>query len=465
MSDYERVFTDEELVELGKCPPRRVEEAMDAGNYELARELCANPMMANYGSVQMPAYHHWNAQMINRSYLDHGFDVLEGCLRESITPWLRPIAETFRYGVTRENLAGLAQIWRNDSSNLLEVTEDLDKVVFKMSSRGWGGYLVEEGYYTKDAPTHRLELLKFPTYLTGGRTNFPIYATTLMMAEVLMIEWLGYPAFVVDLSEDYMGPFTFTVYKDPMLIPDEYFTRVGKIKNIQRLSGEPCISKVKLLSEEDLDQFPKIMSTRALEAIDAGDYDAARKWCELGKWDWWNMHHIGRDLSTGLLSYTYRKYGVEYLEVFDQKTYFGVDAFFYPDKPIREIVEEWCYIWHAHAGIFTVHEDEDKVMLRIHCGAGNKLISEGGYDYPKNFARIKEAVRLSFNREDFPIYCIHSANTNERQIKSHVMQTPFFEDCDGCLRNAGDCSKLCIYKSWDAVPARIYGQVNLEKPE
>jgi hypothetical protein len=49
--------------------------------------------------------------------------------------------------------------------------------------------------------------------------------------EILPIEWRGYPIKIAEYSEDPMAPCYFYFYKDPKLIPDYYFTRVGKKKN------------------------------------------------------------------------------------------------------------------------------------------------------------------------------------------------------------------------------------------
>jgi hypothetical protein len=58
----------------------------------------------------------------------------------------------------------------------------------------------------------------------------PSYCAHCALNEVTSIERLGYPAWVTEFDPDPHKPCGWTVYKDPKLIPEGYFTRLGKKK-------------------------------------------------------------------------------------------------------------------------------------------------------------------------------------------------------------------------------------------
>jgi hypothetical protein len=63
---------------------------------------------------------------------------------------------------------------------------------------------------------------------TWQRTNeVPTYCAHCALNEVTSIRRLGYPAWVTEFDPDPEKPCGRTVYKDPALIPERYFTRLG----------------------------------------------------------------------------------------------------------------------------------------------------------------------------------------------------------------------------------------------
>jgi hypothetical protein len=66
---------------------------------------------------------------------------------------------------------------------------------------------------------------------TWQRTNeVPTYCAHCALNEVTSIQRLGYPAWVTEFDPDPEKPCGWTVYKDPDLIPERYFTRLGHKK-------------------------------------------------------------------------------------------------------------------------------------------------------------------------------------------------------------------------------------------
>jgi hypothetical protein len=68
---------------------------------------------------------------------------------------------------------------------------------------------------------------------TWNRANeVPSYCAHCALNEVTSIERLGYPAWVTEFDPDPHKPCGWTVYKDPKLIPERYFTRLGAKKRV-----------------------------------------------------------------------------------------------------------------------------------------------------------------------------------------------------------------------------------------
>jgi hypothetical protein len=68
---------------------------------------------------------------------------------------------------------------------------------------------------------------------TWQRTNeVPTYCAHCALNEVTSIRRLGYPAWVTEFDPDPEKPCGWTVYKDPALIPERYFTRLGYKKSV-----------------------------------------------------------------------------------------------------------------------------------------------------------------------------------------------------------------------------------------
>ena len=60
-----------------------------------------------------------------------------------------------------------------------------------------------------------------------NRKNVPYYCIHCAINEILPIEWGGYPLWVTGYTEDASKPCYWHFYKEPRLIPAEYFQRLG----------------------------------------------------------------------------------------------------------------------------------------------------------------------------------------------------------------------------------------------
>jgi hypothetical protein len=299
----------------------------------------------------------------------------------------------------------------------------------------------------------------------GTDPRIPLFAAGILHAEALMTEWLGYPPFVTDFHSD-GTPDRVTIYKDPPAIPQHYFDRVGTVRDARRIKGAIGVAGGRLYSDHERWELSRQHVERAATALDAGDLMAARGYCQLSKAEWYPAHHIHRDWITGQLSHLYRKFGVD--AAYDCVLRAYNDPFMEPllqaveQIDLRTQVETLAAGFRQHAMHFRIEEDDDKfVFVTEPCGSGGRLLDEGAYQYPKNFARIGEKHKAGFFIEDFPVYCMHCPSANELAMKRGG---PYFLMVDGDLMTVpdGNCN-FYIFKNPDAVPDRFYRRAGLQR--
>ncbi len=73
-----------------------------------------------------------------------------------------------------------------------------------------------------------------------------------------------------------------------------------------------------------------------------------------------------------------------------------------------------CFGYGEHPAKFKMTEDEEKFTFHMHpCASGARLWLRGMYEPGRGGKLTEKAHGWSFNRKDFPYYCIHSAFLNE----------------------------------------------------
>ena len=223
-----RVFTDQELEEMGALTLDLLTKAIEAGDKEQAKVL-AQRMYDE--SLQMhDMYVDWAAGFMDWIYRNEGDDALEQAERKVFKdfmglgqlPDLRGIDFKLRALGTINSLRGHQQP--------LKIEEDDEKITITMMPCGSGERLFQKGRY---GPPCNLSLIEKAQPMTGGQTDYPVYCTHEPVLELLAIEQLGYPITVCFPPENVAreeGGCRFCVYKDFKDIPDECWTRVGKQK-------------------------------------------------------------------------------------------------------------------------------------------------------------------------------------------------------------------------------------------
>ena len=458
------LFGAEELVQLVRSSGRRALEAIDAGNPERVREICKGAK--NEHLIMQAGYLSWNTKTLTYVYKNLGLEALRQILTHGIKAWLRPMVDQFANGVTREAVSTLAQFVRTDCAGEVSVEEDEDRIVFRLD--GWSNQrLVERGEYDPKVSAYPLTVVHEADALTGCQPDVQILLTVMRTAERMMIEWLGYPAFVLDTHAD--GVDRLVVFKNPATIDAHFFERVGETRSADRLSVGRSVAGGKLFSDAERAALGKTWLERAVLTLEEGNPELAKGFCALGETEWDGGHHLGRDWIAGQLSYLIRNHPDILSEYFDEVYERGtLEGFFAHARQMDTVgsVQFIANVLRQHTMTFSLREDADKfVFASAPCGSGGRLLAERAYDAdsPKGFARVPKGNSATFQLDNFPVYCMHCSVSN-RAILEHG--GPYMNLVDPDIRD-GELKGRCtfnIYKSGEAVPDRLYDLAGLPRP-
>jgi hypothetical protein len=287
----------------------------------------------------------------------------------------------------------------------------------------------------------------------------------------LGIEWFGYPPFVIEADAE-AGSLTLTIHKNPLDVPQSLFDELGADRDEKRIAAAFALDGARLFDPDELDAMRSPAMTLAVAAIDAGGFDRARRYLSLSKTEWYPAHHFSRDWVTGLTSWIYRHHGVEHTWASVQEAYnlpsMGGLIGSLEGTTLREQVTMLGTMFHQHGMKYSIEVSDGRIDFRTApCGSGGRLIDEGAYDGPKNFAMVEGKRVESFGLDAMPVYCMHCPATNKLVLEKALSDGwPLFllvepDIVDGRLR--GHCS-FNIFTKLEAVPDAIWQRVGLTPP-
>jgi len=227
--DQARLFTEEELAEMGTPTVELLQAAIDAGDKARAKELTSRMHLETL--YQHDAYRDWITALLSFIGRRYGDEVLEEALRDSCGMWFRPVVGYLdgckKEGKLRQGIKMFARGLRQHLTPT-KIEEDEEKFVFTCDPCGSGGRLIADGGY--EPPTEFLKV-STPQPMTYGQENLPVYCTHGAILAMLSIEWTGSPVFFEDPSDDVgTTPCKFYIYKDPQATPAHLYAKVGKKK-------------------------------------------------------------------------------------------------------------------------------------------------------------------------------------------------------------------------------------------
>lgn len=220
--NQEKVFTPEELEEMGARTVDLIERAIDRGDNERAKKL--NKRNYNEALAIHDVYRDWITSLLTFIGKRYGDDVLYQALEESVGVWLKPVLDMYENTDIRRRVQLCAGTLRAHYQPI-EITEDAEKFVFRMKPCGSGGRSIAEGGY--DPPRNFLKVKK-PQPMTYGKKDWPVYCCHGHFMASLPVAWGRVPAFF-EIASDKPGEelCEFWLYKDPQAIPPEAYAKVG----------------------------------------------------------------------------------------------------------------------------------------------------------------------------------------------------------------------------------------------
>ena len=224
-----RIFTDEELINMGRRNVDVITEAIDAGELDRAKDLAQR--MHRECLAMHDGLISWITALL--SFVGHGQgdEAVYQALKESCNSWLGPLSDAFAHADPGHRAVMLAKMLRGHMMPI-RIEEDDEKFTFIMEPCGSGGRMVIEG---KFQPPHGFFNIERAQPMTCGQSCFPVYCAHGPVISVLGIESSGAPLFYEEPSDNVgQEPCKIYLYKNPAATPAQLYAKVGMKKRADK---------------------------------------------------------------------------------------------------------------------------------------------------------------------------------------------------------------------------------------
>jgi hypothetical protein len=226
----------------------------------------------------------------------------------------------------------------------------------------------------------------------------------------------------------------------------------------------------RILNNDEIAEMGKLSVDRVIEAIDAGDPEAAKKLARRMYNEFLSMHDLYRNWAAATLSFVGKHFGNQVLE---EAMDAGVKSWWLPNlekmpmgddaAALKARVKMFVAGLRAHLMPIHIEEDDEKIVLQMRpCGSGGRLVLEGKYEGPDALLTLEGKQLLTYGRENFPVYCAHEPIMELQDIKAHGAPFMVVEPAHELGKQHCNC---IIYKDRSKVPAKYYERLGLKKPE
>jgi hypothetical protein len=220
----------------------------------------------------------------------------------------------------------------------------------------------------------------------------------------------------------------------------------------------------KLFTEAELLEMGKETVDLVEAAIDAGDLQKAKKLNRRMYKEFYSMHEGFRDWIATLMSFVQKRMGDEALyevlsEVFKDFVFL---AQIYGAENMKRQGQMLAAGFRGHLCPLKVEEDDEKItVMMTPCGSGGRAVLNGLYNPPKSLAKITKPQRMSWGRNDVPVYCAHCALQDIIPMEATgypiwIIEPPAEFGKQPC--------RFIMYKDRDKIPAKYYERYGLKKP-
>tara|TARA_Y100001970_G_scaffold283401_2_gene398477 strand:+ start:97463 stop:98206 length:744 start_codon:yes stop_codon:yes gene_type:complete len=239
LSDFHgRLLRTDKSETLGTPTHELAVKAIKSGETELAETLIKT------GQIETKSLHDlfcdWVWELLTRTAERCGETGMYQILRSSQETWMmRRTWKVFRNLSVKRQVDLTAEMMRSHrcgpgQTGEIKIKEDKEKFSIVMDPCGSGGRMrrgdVEDGTPSRLGAPYNFGVTKEKHYWSWGKKSVPYYCVHCAVNEILPIEWGGYPLWVTEYNEDASKPCQWLFYKEPELIPEIYWTRLGKKK-------------------------------------------------------------------------------------------------------------------------------------------------------------------------------------------------------------------------------------------
>jgi len=216
---WQRKIRQDDCADLGILTPVLAREAIQAGRIDDAIEFVEyadfEARQISQGMVGMAA------AVVNYIANTFGEEELEKMWRQRYLPWTKDWCH--QQPSVEQTLQYIVELQRALHGNLT-IVEEPDRYVFTADPCGSGGRM--------ERTNRNVTKKAYPW--SWGKKGILYYCThCCVFWMILFTEVRGYPQQIVLSPEKLGDPCIHLLYKKPQLIPEEYFTMIGKTKTIK----------------------------------------------------------------------------------------------------------------------------------------------------------------------------------------------------------------------------------------
>lgn len=221
--------------QLGNPTQEQVVAAIEAGSLQEAKDLAR--YMIPEGKALHDLFCDWIWDLFTQVGREYGDEAVYRLCRASQETWMmRRTWKAFRKLPVEEQVLLTAEIMRSHrcgskQDGQLKVIEDRERYSIIMDPCGSGGRMRRgdpvDGTPSRLGPPYNFGVTRQAYNWSWGQDQVPYYCIHCAINEILPIEWGGYPLWVTEYNPDHQAPCAWHFYKNPAMIPDIYFTRLG----------------------------------------------------------------------------------------------------------------------------------------------------------------------------------------------------------------------------------------------
>ncbi len=234
-----RMIRKEGVQELGIGTVRVINDLIDQGKTEEAKA------MVDYFRTEMLVVHDIYAQYVQDILAfiakTFGEDQVEAAFRAALGTWFGERYEAYNKMTLEERVQLTAEGMRchldgPERKGDFTLIEEKDRFVYKWDPCGSGGAIRRRAAAQGTEVASAQEAHNW----TWGKKGVCLYCSHCSMVnEILPIENFGYPNRITEYPQNPGDPCTWYIYKNPDDIPEEYYTRIGKVKPPRRTPANP----------------------------------------------------------------------------------------------------------------------------------------------------------------------------------------------------------------------------------